>query len=157
MPSTGTFVPRLITGYVSSTGAATLDHALPNTPVTGAAFFVIAGARSDLALWQGTAPLALSSQQVQAVIPSSTVVASVTGAVGSISGVTFPTNFSALGISVGGHISNVDTLTTYTNNTPQTGDAYAYLGTNLGALGANATALASATNLAEANADLDEL
>ncbi len=51
----------------------------------------------------------------------------------------------------------ISTLTTYTGNTVQTGDAYAYLGTNLGALGANATALASATNLAEANADLDEL
>lgn len=37
----------------------------------------------------------------------------------------FPTNFSSLGISGGGHIQNVDTLTTYTGNTPQTGDAYA--------------------------------
>jgi len=33
----------------------------------------------------------------------------------------------------------VDTLTTYTSNTVQSGDAYAYLGTNLGAIGANAT------------------
>lgn len=40
----------------------------------------------DLIDWLGTAPLALSSQQVQAVVPSSTVVASVTGAVGSVTG-----------------------------------------------------------------------
>lgn len=40
----------------------------------------------DLANWLGTLPLALSSQQVQAVVPTSTVVASVSGAVGSVSG-----------------------------------------------------------------------
>lgn len=45
----------------------------------------------------------------------------------------FPTNFSTLGISATGHISNVDTLTTYTGNTPQTGDAYARLGAPAGA------------------------
>jgi hypothetical protein len=51
---------------------------------------------------------------------------------------TLPTNFSALGISAGGHISNVDTLTTYTGNTVQTGDSFARIGlagvglTNLG-------------------------
>lgn len=60
-------------------------------------------------------------------------VGSVSGSVGSISGVTFPTNFSSLGISAGGHISNVDTLTTYTGNTVQTGDSYARLGAPAGA------------------------
>jgi hypothetical protein len=40
----------------------------------------------ELATWLGTAPLALSSQQVQAVVPATTVVASVTGAVGSVTG-----------------------------------------------------------------------
>lgn len=42
----------------------------------------------------------------------------------------FPTNFAALGISVSGHISRVtltDTVTTYTGNTVQTGDAYSLL------------------------------
>lgn len=42
----------------------------------------------------------------------------VVGSVGSISGVTFPTNFSALGINASGHISRVvlaDTVTTLTN------------------------------------------
>ena len=45
----------------------------------------------------------------------------------------FPVNFSALGISAGGHISNVDTLTTYTGDTPQTGDCFARLGAPAGA------------------------
>lgn len=50
------------------------------------------------------------------------------GSVGSISGITFPTNFGVLGVNSSGHISRVvltDTVTTYTGNTPQTGDAYA--------------------------------
>jgi hypothetical protein len=40
---------------------------------------------------------------------------------------TLPTNFSALGINVSGHISRVtltDTVTAYTGNTPQTGDSF---------------------------------
>lgn len=48
----------------------------------------------------------------------------------------FPTNFSSLGINASGHVSRVtlaDTLTTYTGNTPQTGDAYARLGAPAGA------------------------
>ena len=48
----------------------------------------------------------------------------------------FPTNFAALGISAGGHISNVDTLTTYTGNMPQTGDSYAIV--NSGTFGNSA-------------------
>lgn len=39
-----------------------------------------------------------------------------------------PANFAAMGINASGHVSRVtlaDTLTTYTGNTPQTGDAYA--------------------------------
>ncbi len=80
-------------------------------------------------------------------------VAAVSGAVGSVmAGVTvttnndktgysltqaFPTNFGALSITAGGHISNVDTLTTYTGDTPQTGDSFA----RIGAAGAGLTAL----------------
>ena len=43
----------------------------------------------------------------------------------------FPANFAALGINASGHLSRVtlvDTLTTYSGNTPQTGDSYARLG-----------------------------
>jgi len=53
----------------------------------------------------------------------------------------FPSNFSALGITAGGHISNVDTLTTYTGNTVQTGDSYA----RIGAAGASLTGITGAT------------
>lgn len=85
-------------------------------------------------------------------ISSSQVVASVTGATGSVTaGVTvttnndktgysltqaFPANFAALGISAGGKINGVvlvDTLTTYTGNTLQTGDNFARLGAPAGA------------------------
>lgn len=47
-----------------------------------------------------------------------------------INGANTPANLSALGITVDGKIVNValvDTLTTYTNNTPQTGDVYSVL------------------------------
>lgn len=47
----------------------------------------------------------------------------------------FPSNFASLGINASGHVSRVtlcDTITTYTGNTVQTGDAYAIVnsGTN---------------------------
>jgi hypothetical protein len=48
----------------------------------------------------------------------------------------FPSNFASLGINGSGHISRVtltDTLTTYTSNTPQTGDSFARLGAPAGA------------------------
>jgi hypothetical protein len=48
-----------------------------------------------------------------------------TGAAGSVA---FPSNFGVLGIGATGHVTNVDTLTTYTGNTPQTGDVYAEVG-----------------------------
>lgn len=60
----------------------------------------------------------------------------VSGSVGSISGVSFPSNFASLGINASGHVSRVtlcDTITTYTGNTPQTGDSYARLGAPVGA------------------------
>ena len=64
---------------------------------------------------------------------------------------TLPTNFAALGITVGGKISEValvDTLTTYTGNTPQTGDAFARIGSTgsgLTSLAPSSTALSTAT------------
>jgi len=56
-------------------------------------------------------------------------------------------------------VTLADTLTTYTGNTPQTGDAFAYLGTNVGSLGANLTAaddavltaISALNNLSQAN------
>jgi len=58
-----------------------------------------------------------------------------------------PANFASLGISAGGHVSNVDTLTTYTGNTPQTGDAYARLGAPAGA--------STAADIAAVKSDID--
>ena len=51
-------------------------------------------------------------------------------------GAAIPTNFAALDINASGHVSRVvltDTLTTYTGNTPQTGDSFVRLGAPSGA------------------------
>ena len=48
-------------------------------------------------------------------------VASVSGSVGSISGITFPTNFSTLGINGSGHVSRVTLVDTTTTNTDMRG------------------------------------
>jgi hypothetical protein len=63
-------------------------------------------------------------------------VASVTGAVGSIAGVTFPSNFGAMGINVSGHISRVTLTDTTTTNSDMRGTDSAALA---------ATALSTAT------------
>lgn len=61
----------------------------------------------------------------------------------------FPANFSSLGITAGGHISDVDTLTTYTGNTLQTGDSFA----RIGLAGAGLTSLGD-TRLAHLDEDV---
>lgn len=48
-------------------------------------------------------------------------VASVSGSVGSIAGVTFPTNFGVLGINASGHVSRVTLVDTTTTNTDMRG------------------------------------
>lgn len=50
-------------------------------------------------------------------------------------------------------VTTVGTLTTYTGNTPQTGDAYA----RIGATGSGLTSLASATNLSTANTGISDI
>jgi hypothetical protein len=64
-----------------------------------------------------------------------------------------PTGFSTLGITSGkiNEVILTDTVTTYTGNTPQTGDAYAIV--NSGTFGNSALK----TLIDEANADLDEI
>jgi hypothetical protein len=54
----------------------------------------------------------------------------VTGSVGSISGVTFPTNFDALGINSSGHVSRVVLVDTTTTNTDMRGTDGAALATH---------------------------
>lgn len=78
-----------------------------------AALSVDASGRIDLGKWIGVAPLALSAQQVQAVIPSSTVVASVTGAVGSVTG--------NVGGNVIGSVGSVSSPVTVGTNNDKTG------------------------------------
>ena len=63
--------------------------------------------------------------------------------------VVYPSNFSSLGIASNGHISNVDTLTTYTGDTPQTGDGYAIV--NSGTYGNSALHTQIATVQTTAN------
>ncbi len=64
-----------VTGSVGSISGVTF-------PTNFSVMAIDSSGRFDLGKWLGTAPLALSSQQVQSVVPSSTVVASVTGNVG---------------------------------------------------------------------------
>jgi hypothetical protein len=57
-----------------------------------------------------------------------------------------PANFDVLSINASGHVSRVtltDTLTTYTGNTPQTGDSFA----RIGVAGAGLTAITANTSL----------
>ena len=63
-------------------------------------------------------------------ISTSQAVASVSGSVGSISGVTFPTNFGSLLISVSGHVSRVVLVDTTTTNTDMQGTDNAALASN---------------------------
>ena len=49
------------------------------------------------------------------------ITGSLSGSVGSISGVTFPTNFNALGINSSGHVSRVTLVDTTTTNTDMRG------------------------------------
>jgi len=55
------------------------------------------------------------------------------GSVGTFLANAFPPNFSSLGVTAAGKVSEVvlvDTLTTYTNDTPQSGDCFARIGAN---------------------------
>lgn len=73
---------------------------------------------------------------------------SISGSVGSISGITFPTNFASLGINASGHVSRVtlaDTITTYTGNTPQTGNVYPLVDTEVTTLASSVSAVQSDT------------
>lgn len=94
---------RLLTGY----------SVILTPPPNWSSMAIDGSGRIDLGTWIGVAPLALSSQQVQSVVPSSTVVASVTGAVGSLT-----TNNDKTGYSLAASqhvIVDSGTVTTVTN------------------------------------------
>ena len=70
----------------------------------------------------------------------------VTCAAGVTVGAFVGQGIAAIGVNASGHVSRVvlcDTITSYTGNTPQTGDSYA----RIGATGSGLTSLASAANL----------
>jgi len=73
-----------VTGAVGSVTGAVGSISGVTFPTNFSLLSIDGSGRIDVGKWLGTAPLVLSSQQVQAVVPSSTVVASVTGAVGSV-------------------------------------------------------------------------
>jgi hypothetical protein len=104
---TGLVQSRIIQSYVASTRVATVDRAWAVNPDSTSVYEIaalgpayadvfrwngsaiatpnVSGVpKVDVVDWLGTAPLALSSQQVQSVVPASTVVASVTGSVGNL-------------------------------------------------------------------------
>lgn len=108
----------------------------------------------DLVLWLGVVPLALTSQQVQAVVPNTQKVdvetiktRAITAAGSIVVGGFVGQDTAAVGVNASGHVSRVvlvDTLTTYTGNTVQTGDSFAIV--NSGTFGNSAL-----------NTDLDAL
>jgi len=116
-------------------GGTVPSGAIPNAVAGAAGGLFIAGTNAATTVTTSftttfTGNLTGSVASVTGAVGSVTgnVGGNVTGSVGSISGITFPTNFSALLINASGHISRVtltDTLTTYTGNTVQTGDTYA--------------------------------
>ena len=102
--------------------------------VTGAVGSVTARVTANTDQWGGVAvtgmPMPTYTQPtgfLAATFPATVssyaggAVASVTGSVGSISGVTFPTNFGVLGINASGHLSRVVLVDTTTTNTDMRG------------------------------------
>jgi len=102
--------------------------------VTGAVGSVTARVTANTDQWGGVAvtgmPMPTYTQPtgfLAATFPATVssyaggAVASVTGSVGSISGVTFPTNFGSLGINASGHLSRVTLVDTTTANTDMRG------------------------------------
>lgn len=150
----GTGAPQsaICTAYNGSTKVATVSPAWPTAPDNTSVFIITVDSQSDIETILGTASAATAGYvgpdwgHINA--PTTTVDLSGTTIKNVDNGVTvatnndktgysltqaFPTNFASLGISAGGHISNVDTITTYTGNTVQTGDAFARLGAPAGA------------------------
>ncbi len=113
---TGAGQSRLITGYVGSTKVATVDHAWTTTPDNSSIYAIFPGARSDLGLILGTAS------------------AGAAGYVGPDWGhVNAPTST----VNLSG--TTVGTLTTYTGNTPQSGDVFGALPTHFSSFSIDAS------------------
>ena len=109
--------------------SANLDTQLGDLPtvaefeartILAAAYFdaatdpVTVGTNNDKTGYSLTAGTGLGNQTAD-------ITGSLSGSVGSISGVTFPTNFNALGINSSGHVSRVTLVDTTTTNTDMRG------------------------------------
>ena len=128
------------TGY-SLTPTTGLGNQTAN--ITGSVSSVTARVTANTDQWAGVAvtgmPMPTYTQPtgfLTATFPATVssfaggAVASVSGSVGSISGVTFPTNFGVLGINSSGHVSRVTLVDTTTANTDMRGTDNAALASN---------------------------
>lgn len=144
---TGAGQARRVHDYTGSNKVAEVAPDWITNPDATTTFAIVPFGRVDLGAWLGTKPASLVGTVVPADIVSISgdataadnaeaffdgtgyagtnnvipTVSSVTGAVGSISGITFPTNFAALGINASGHISRVTLTDTTTTNTDMRG------------------------------------
>lgn len=126
--TTGAGQVRRISGYTGSTQVATVSPNWTTTPTGTVKFALLPAARVDIAAILGTASAgqagSVGIDWGQVANPSSTV------------------NLSATTTNL------VNTLTTYTGNTPQTGDSFARIGSTgsgLTSLAPSSTALSTAT------------
>jgi hypothetical protein len=129
-------VCAVVTANTSGTGPTfTVTPALPATPASGETYTIIPAratvdVNNDKTSYQLAADQAVNVTKVNGTSQTARDLgAQLDAAVSTrLAAASAPANFSALGITAGGHVSNVDTLTTYTGNTVQTGDAFARLG-----------------------------
>jgi len=109
-----------------SSRLATSGYTVPPTAAANAT-----AVRTELATELGRVDVAVSTRSTFAggAVASVTgnVGGNVVGSVGSISGVTFPTNFAALGINASGHVSRVVLVDTTTANSDMRGTDNALL------------------------------
>lgn len=111
------------TAFETVTSADWTNYAITMTEATGTGYFTC---NQPSGIPAGT-PLSVTIYQRIGGSPATTDPVKGAGMIGGTSYVAPPTNFPLLGITSDGKISEVvlcDTLTTYTNNTPQTGDVY---------------------------------
>jgi hypothetical protein len=147
--ATGAGQVRVITAYVGATKVATVDWNWVTNP----------DATSTFALLQADGPAVSSAMQVStsASDPWGTALPGAYGAgtAGKIIGTNLDTTISSRTkpADTQARVTLVDTLTTYTGNTLQTGDSFA----RIGVAGAGLTAIPDSATVTEIGADVDEL
>ena len=143
----------IITNATNSTGGLATATAAISAFAGAISTLTAAGVRTELGTELGRIDAAVSSRMATYTQPTGFLAATfpatvssyaggavasvtgnvggnVTGSVGSISGVTFPANFGALGINTSGHVSRVVLVDTTTTNTDMRGTDGAALASN---------------------------